>query len=124
MPGGDGTGPMGMGTMTGRATGFCAGYGVPGYMNPGPAKGFRGGCGRGIGRRSPMGLRTGGHGWRNMFCATGLPGWVRTGMAYAQNAATPKQELELLKQEEQNLGVMLEDIRKQIKEVESSSKDN
>ena len=34
MPRGDGTGPRGMGPMTGRAAGFCAGYPVPGYMNP------------------------------------------------------------------------------------------
>jgi len=33
MPFGDGTGPAGMGPMTGRAAGFCAGYSVPGYMN-------------------------------------------------------------------------------------------
>jgi hypothetical protein len=34
MPRGDGTGPAGLGSMTGRAAGFCAGYGVPGFMNP------------------------------------------------------------------------------------------
>ena len=34
MPWGDGTGPLGLGPMTGRAAGFCAGYAVPGYMNP------------------------------------------------------------------------------------------
>ena len=34
MPAGDGTGPAGMGPMTGRAAGFCAGYPTPGYMNP------------------------------------------------------------------------------------------
>jgi len=34
MPFGNGTGPAGMGPMTGRAAGFCAGYPVPGYMNP------------------------------------------------------------------------------------------
>jgi len=34
MPAGDGTGPMGMGPMTGRAAGYCAGYPVPGWMNP------------------------------------------------------------------------------------------
>jgi len=34
MPGGDRTGPAGMGPMTGRAAGYCAGYNVPGYMNP------------------------------------------------------------------------------------------
>ena len=34
MPRGDGTGPGGMGPMTGRGAGYCAGYSVPGYMNP------------------------------------------------------------------------------------------
>jgi len=46
MPSGDGTGPAGMGPMTGRGRGFCAGFNVPGYMNPG----FRRGFGRGFGR--------------------------------------------------------------------------
>ena len=35
MPRGDRTGPGGAGPMTGRAAGYCAGYPVPGYMNPG-----------------------------------------------------------------------------------------
>lgn len=34
MPFGDGTGPTGLGPMTGRAAGFCAGFPVPGYINP------------------------------------------------------------------------------------------
>ena len=34
MPGGDGTGPESMGSMTGRAMGFCAGYAGPGYAHP------------------------------------------------------------------------------------------
>jgi hypothetical protein len=34
MPFGNGTGPAGLGPMTGRAAGFCAGYPVPGYMSP------------------------------------------------------------------------------------------
>ena len=34
MPRGDGTGPAGLGPMTGRAAGYCAGYPVPGFMNP------------------------------------------------------------------------------------------
>jgi len=40
MPAGDGTGPLGFGPMTGRAAGYCAGYPVPGYMNPIPGQGF------------------------------------------------------------------------------------
>ena len=42
MPRGDGTGPIGLGPMTGRAAGFCAGYPVPGYMNPAIRVGFYG----------------------------------------------------------------------------------
>lgn len=38
MPGGDGTGPMGMGPMTGRGAGYCAGNDVPGYANPLPGR--------------------------------------------------------------------------------------
>ncbi len=33
MPGGDRTGPWGMGPRTGRRAGFCSGYGMPGFMN-------------------------------------------------------------------------------------------
>jgi len=38
MPFGDGTGPLGLGPMTGRAAGFCAGSRKPGFANrmPGP----------------------------------------------------------------------------------------
>ena len=72
MPRGDGTGPMGMGPMTGRAAGYCAGYGAPGFMNPIPGRGFagrgigfgrgRGGYGRGMGRGMGFG-RGRGMGW-------------------------------------------------------------
>jgi len=44
MPFGDGTGPMGLGPMTGRAAGYCAGFPVPGFMKP---IGGRLGLGRG-----------------------------------------------------------------------------
>ena len=50
MPGGDGTGPLGRGSMTGRAAGFCAGYPSPGYANPSFGQGFGRGWGRGFGR--------------------------------------------------------------------------
>ncbi len=39
MPRGDGTGPVGMGPMTGRAMGYCAGAVVPGYANAGAGSG-------------------------------------------------------------------------------------
>jgi len=46
MPFGDRTGPMGLGPMTGRGAGFCAGFGRPGFTNPIPGRRF--GFGRGI----------------------------------------------------------------------------
>jgi hypothetical protein len=53
MPWGDRTGPWGVGPMTGRAAGYCAGYPVPGYVNPIPrfdwGSGFGGWWGRGRG---------------------------------------------------------------------------
>jgi len=79
MPGGDGTGPIGQGPMTGRAAGYCAGLAVPGYMNPGPGMGYGGGWGRGGGfGRGRGGGR--GRGWRHGYYATGLPGWARFGV--------------------------------------------
>jgi len=48
MPGGDRTGPMGRGPMTGRADGLCAVYPNPRYITPGYGQGF--GRGRGVGR--------------------------------------------------------------------------
>lgn len=41
MPRGDRTGPDGMGPMTGRGMGFCAGFDTPGFMNPCYGRGFR-----------------------------------------------------------------------------------
>ena len=48
MPGGDRTGPNGLGPMTGRRAGFCAGYSSPGFSNP--RYGYGRGRGRGFGR--------------------------------------------------------------------------
>lgn len=75
MPGGDGTGPLGRGSMSGRAAGTCAGAGMPGSANPAPGRGFGIGFGRGPGFGGRGG--GGGRGWRNIFHATGLPGWMR-----------------------------------------------
>ncbi|NLJ24593.1 MAG: DUF5320 domain-containing protein [Firmicutes bacterium] len=63
MPRGDGTGPVGMGRMTGRGAGYCAGFAVPGYANPGGVR-------RGLGF---------GRGYRRGFYGTGVPGWGRYG---------------------------------------------
>ncbi|MFW6180162.1 MAG: DUF5320 domain-containing protein [Spirochaetota bacterium] len=124
MPGGDRTGPMGYGPMTGRAAGYCAGYPAPGYMNPVP-----GGRGFGWGGR--------GRGWRNWYYATGLPGWARAGWripAYGAPGATygggvplspaiePEQEMDLLKREAEMLGSRLDEIQRRIQELEKGEK--
>jgi len=40
MPWGNGTGPAGLGPMTGRGAGYCAGFPVPGFANPIPGGRF------------------------------------------------------------------------------------
>jgi hypothetical protein len=54
MPKGDKTGPHGLGSKTGRVAGYCAGYPVPGYLNP--TIGYGRGFGRGFGRRRGRGF--------------------------------------------------------------------
>ena len=63
MPGGDKTGPLGAGPMTGRALGPCAGNDAPGYDSAAPGRGF---FGRGRG-----GGGGGGQGRRRRFFAAG-----------------------------------------------------
>jgi len=123
MPAGDGTGPRGMGPMTGRGAGYCAGYGAPGYANPMPGRSFGMGWGRGHGGG-------GGRGWRNMYYATGLPGWARYGYAPAWGAPpaaaygpygappTPEQETEFLKSQAKMLKEELDAISQRIAELE------
>lgn len=98
-----------MGPMSGRGAGFCAGAGVPGYMNAGWGRGFGMGFSRG----------GGGRGRRNRFFATGMPGWMRAGAPYAQPQHTAEQELAELKQQAEYFGNALDEIRRQIQELES-----
>jgi len=125
MPAGDGTGPRGMGLMSGRAAGFCAGFGMPGYANSMPGRGFGLGFGRGGGfaGRGGRGGGGGGRGWRNVFHATGLPGWARAGapVGSVPYAATrgPEQEIAALKQQAERLDDVLAGIRGRLQELEA-----
>ena len=102
MPRGNGTGPMGLGPMTGRRAGYCAGYDAPGDANPVPRLGLA------------RGFQGGGHGWRHMFYATGLLRWARAGFV----PPTPQQEAEALKEQAGWLKDQLDAINKRIKEIE------
>ncbi|MGQ9616694.1 MAG: DUF5320 domain-containing protein [Spirochaetota bacterium] len=134
MPAGDRTGPMGLGPMTGRAAGYCAGYSVPGYMNPIPGRFW---YGRGYGR-APM-MYGGGRGWRNWYYATGLPGWARAGYgmpAYGGGAhpgvwnpyvgspyyhePTPEEEMDMLQKEYDYLKSQLEEIQSRIETLKKA----
>ena len=135
MPLGDGTGPAGQGPMTGRAAGYCAGYGMPGYANPIPGRGGywgRGGRGRGFWRRG------GGRGRHNWYYGAGQPGWARVpyglsawggpgvyppyGAAYS--GPDKEQELQMLKDQADYFTESLEGIKKRIEELESKSEAN
>jgi hypothetical protein len=107
MPYGDRTGPLGGGPMTGRGAGYCAGYGVPGYANPGFGLGFRG-----------RGWRRGGFGFRHHY-APGF-GWQRAGWgAPWPSVAEPTKEEELaaLNNQADALKNSLDAIEKRIKEI-------
>ena len=79
MPGGDATGPLGLGPMTGRAAGYCAGYPVPGYMNPVLGRGFS--ARPFVGAYGPVpyvqGMAPYGYGAAYGYGAGYAPGWSR-----------------------------------------------
>ena len=122
MPGGDRTGPMGYGPMTGRGAGYCAGFNTPGYMNPMPGRGAMRGNWQGAGFG-----RGGGRGRRNWYYATGMPGWARAGYGVPAYGAYPyqgnlpvKDEEEMLKREAEDLKQELSHIQERISTLEQA----
>ena len=99
--------------MTGRAAGYCAGNGMPGYANPAGGRGLgrgRGGFGRGLGFGRGFGR---GRAW-------GAPAWgAATYAAPPAYAPTPEQELAGLRQQAESLQGALEDIQQRIGEIEN-----
>ncbi|MGM0365943.1 MAG: DUF5320 domain-containing protein [Actinomycetota bacterium] len=119
MPRGDGTGPAGMGPMTGRAAGYCAGYDVPGYMNPYGGRRNAAMPGGGFGR---------GRGYRHSYYATGLPFWQRQSpyppaAPYYGPEAGPEDEVEQLKQHADALKKQLDDIQARMDELAKTDKE-
>ena len=120
MPGFDGTGPQGLGPMTGGGRGYCV---VPlSGIEARPFAFRRGFFGRG-----------GGRGWRHWYYATGLPGWVRPaygypafgGLAYPYAPKlTPKEEMDVLREQSEILRQQLEDIQNRINALEKAAKES
>lgn len=128
MPRGDGTGPNGMGPMTGRAAGYCAGFSTPGYMNPaiggGMGRGMAWGRGGGMGRGMAWG-RGGGFGRG----AWGRGGGFGRGYAVPAGGYSPVQaigpvvaerdEASYLQNEKTFLERQLDDLKSALKSVDS-----
>jgi hypothetical protein len=108
MPGGDRTGPMGAGPLTGGGFGYCGPSPERGYSRYG-FEGRRGGFGRG-------------RGWRNRFWATGRPGWQRMG-GWERSDRLPEVAAEKLELQRATaeLEAELHRLRKRIEELEGTS---
>ena len=118
--------------MTGRGAGYCAGYPVPGFMNPGGGRGLGMAWGRGGGGGRGMGWRRGwgGGGWGR--------GWAADpsgyGAAYAPpvpaapygapvppayyGAPSAEQETEMLRSQADWLKEQMDAINKRLQELE------
>lgn len=116
MPGGDRTGPMSGGPMTGWGRGFCSGSQAPGFATGGFG-GRRGFGGGGWG---------GGWGWRNRFRATGAYGWMRrtaVSSAFAGAEPTADTELRWLERRSAELEAEQQQIKARLGELEAERND-
>ena len=129
MPRGDGTGPWGQGSRTGRGLGYCSGYSTPGYTKGpgmGLARGFGGGRGTTFGRGLAWRRGRGGYGgnW-GMRAPLYEPG-VFAQPLY-EPALTPENQVMMLKQEKdylesevKNITSALEEISKKLNEIDKT----
>ncbi len=103
MPGRDRTGPMGMGSMTGRGFGPCGEIGMARSAHPFPGWGFRrrGGPGRG---------------WRYRFYEPPIPD--RFAPAWVAPSVSGEQEQDCLKAQAASMEEALKQIRERLNELE------
>lgn len=111
---GDGTGPTGMGPMTGRGGGYCAGFGMPGFDRAGRGSFFGRSWGPGAGWGG------GGRGFCRWFFGAGLPAWNRLAGWGASGAASDTDlEKQSLKGQAEALQGELDRIKRRIQEMEA-----
>jgi len=140
MPRFDGTGPEGMGSMTGWGRGYCnpsrTAHGPstawrPGYWDSGYGHGFGRGRGYGRGRGFGRGFRPDsgrgrgygrGLGWRGVYPPAGRsyaqPYYDPYGSPYA---IKPEDEVDMLRDEADSVKRELDAINKRIEDLESKS---
>ena len=113
MPRGDQTGPMGMGPMSGRGAGFCAGYDAPGYAYPGyPTRGVRR-MWRGRGWFGGHGMHRHGYGWGPMdFVAYEVP--------YPAEM-TPEEKADMLSTREAWLKEQLDEVHRDLDNLQKET---
>ena len=121
MPRRDRLGPAGYGSMAGRGAGFCAGFPVPGYLNP-MVGGFQG-RGRGVG------LYGRGRGYRHQFYATGLPLWAREAYPFEPTPGyyekySQESEAKALSREAKFLKQELKAIEDRLDQLKKAEKEN
>jgi hypothetical protein len=106
MPGGDGTGPIGSGPMTGRALGTCTRYPTPRY-----GRSFSRGWGRGVNRR---------------FCGQGRGIWWR-GSSLESNvnpAIYKEEEKTYLENLVKNLENEIKAVKDRLQELSKENKES
>lgn len=125
MPRGNGTGPNGMGPMTGRAAGYCAGYNVAGFANKFSNGSFE--------RNPECGPRGGGGGWKHRHLRRQTEqtnSWqgsceeqadreyqtTRTGLEFSK-----EQELNAMKQQANQYERLLSNLLQRINKIESTT---
>lgn len=116
MPGGDKTGPLGQGPMTGRGAGYCRGNGTPGYST-----------GRGQRRRFLLGKGRGaGPGGRWMSRGTGFqPAWRKfIDEPEASSAPTTNDEINELHSMAQELKDTLDRLGQRLTQLERKENTN
>ena len=113
MPRGDRRGPDGMGPMTGRGMGYCAGFDSPGFTRP---TGYGGRWGRGGGGQRGRGYGGGfGRGY-----GRGVVPMVQGWRPYpdAGYAPAPVDEASLLKNQAEYLEEALKDVKDRLSALE------
>lgn len=119
MPGFDGTGPMGAGSMTGGGRGYCAAPGAaaqPVYGGRGFGRGY--GFGRGFGAGFGRGR---GYGGRGFGRAGGYPAWGNAPRYDAPYPMNPADELSMLKAQADSMKTALDNILKRMAELDKTA---
>ncbi len=110
MPGGDGTGPQGRGSMTGRAAGYCSGSDMPGWSNLAVPR-YRGRNGF-----SPMRGRGAPFSGRSFVPMPDYRGFPPAGMVAKQPKALVEEELAALETEKAWISERIEQLNSKLNE--------